>query len=319
MPINQKLTDNNQYLQFACPICKKPIAQNVQEDKIVCQECGGQFSKENNIWNFLPPERIKLYSRFIREYETVRMGEMRGSHNIDYYRKLPFQDTTGRFTGDWGIRSRTFTTFLEKVLIPFESEQQSPLRILDQGAGNCWLSYQLAKRGHTLGAIDLLVNDWDGLGAAKYYDKDFLCLQAEFGNIPIADTQVDLIIFNASFHYTEQAEDTLVEALRVLSYPGKIIIMDTPIYTQAESGEKMVAERQAEFISEFGFPSNSLSSENFLTYRRIEELGQSVGIRWNIIYPYYGLRWWMRPLVHELRRKREPADFALILGERITY
>jgi len=108
----------------------------------------------------------------------------------------------------------------------------------------------------------------------------------------------------------------LTEALRVLSLEGKIIIMDSPVYHSAESGEQMVAERKAAFLSRYGFASDSLKSENYLTYRRMDELGKTLGIAWQHIRPFYGVRWAARPLWARLRGRREPAEFGLWVGTR---
>jgi hypothetical protein len=74
----------------------------------------------------------------------------------------------------------------------------------------------------------------------------------------------------------------------------------------------MVEERKAAFLAQYGLASDSLESENFLTYQQIGELGDSLGIRWMYFRPFYGLRWFLRPLKAWLTRKREPARFHLI-------
>ncbi len=91
-------------------------------------------------------------------------------------------------------------------------------RILDLGAGNCWMSFRLALSGYRPVAVDLLTNDHDGLGAATHYRKHLNILfprfQAEMEYLPFQGEQFDAIIFNASFHYSEDYEATLREALR---------------------------------------------------------------------------------------------------------
>jgi SAM-dependent methyltransferase len=156
----------------------------------------------------------------------------------------------------------------------------------------------------------------DGLGAWKHYEHPFTPIQAEFNHLPLMDHFADVAIFNASFHYSENYEETLKETLRVVDEEGVIVIMDTPIYRRHTSGEKMVAEREATFLAQHGFASNALESENFLTYQRVRELGDSLGIHWLSFRPYYGLRWLLRPLKAWLTRKREPARFHLIVGYR---
>ena len=78
----------------------------------------------------------------------------------------------------------------------------------------------------------------------------------------------------------------------------------------------MLAERKANFLAQYGFASDSIQSEGFLTYDRMHALGQSLGIRWQQTVPFYGLGWALRPLISRLRGKREPAQFGLWLGRR---
>ena len=89
-------------------------------------------------------------------------------------------------------------------------------------------------------AVDLLVNEQDGLGAWKQYENTFTPVQAEFNHLPVMDSFADVVIFNASFHYSEDYAQSLAEALRVLSPGGRVVIMDSPVYRRSASGEKMV-------------------------------------------------------------------------------
>jgi len=94
------------------------------------------------------------------------------------------------------------------------------------------------------------------------------------------------------------------------------VILDSPLYRDANSGAQMVREREDQFRRDYGFPSNSIPSENYLTYGRLRQLAGALGVRWQIIEPFYGWQWALRPWRARLRRRREPAKFMLILGKR---
>ncbi len=190
------------------------------------------------------------------------------------------------------------------------------LKILDLGAGNGWLSNRLAAQGDRVFAVDLLVNEQDGLGAWKHYEHAFTPLQAEFNRLPIMDGFADAVIFNASFHYAENYTETLREAFRVLSMQGLVVITDSPVYRRGASGEKMVEERGAQFQAKYGLTSDALQSENYLTYTRLQDLAHELNITWIRITPFYGFRWMLRPLVARILRRREPAKFHLIVGRK---
>ncbi|HLB63384.1 MAG TPA: class I SAM-dependent methyltransferase [Anaerolineales bacterium] len=298
---------------FACPACRSSL-EIVSSESVRCHQDDLIFTRVDGIWHFLAPERRARFDRFIQEYETVREREGRGSEDAEYYRRLPFEDRSGRHAGDWKIRAATFRAFLSEVLAPAEEKQAAPLRILDLGAGNGWLSNRLARRGLDVAAVDLLVNARDGLAAWTHYEQGFLVVQAEYDRLPFLDGVCDLAIFNASFHYSVDYGITLREALRVLAPGGQVVILDSPIYRDPASGEQMVLERQACFREAYGFPSDALPSENYLTDGRLRALGDEFGIRWRLIRPDYGLRWALRPWVARARRRREPARFLVIVG-----
>ena len=274
------------------------------------------FRCVKGVWSFLLPERVAHFAQFNRDYAAVRQAEGRGATDRAYYRALPFQDLSGRFMADWRIRAASFRVFIHRVVQPMERRRAQPLRLLDVGAGNGWLSNRLAERGHTVGAIDLQVNQFDGLGAHEFYEPKFWPVQAEFDRLPFEDTQIDLIVFNASFHYSENYETTLRAVLRLLRPAGQVVILDSPIYRSRASGEQMVQERQARFQNQFGFASDALGSENFLTEERLIELAQSLRLNWRTYTPFYGWRWWLRPLVARWRGRREPARFKVLAGQQ---
>jgi ubiquinone/menaquinone biosynthesis C-methylase UbiE len=253
-------------------------------------------------------------AQFAREYRTVRRAEGWGSLDGAYYRRLPFQDLTGRYTDIWRIRARSYQTFLQRVLVPLENPAGRALKVLDLGAGSGWLAYRLARRGHWVAAVDLLDDPLDGLGAVRHYATPMRPLLAEFDHLPLPDCQFDVAVFNASLHYSTHYLTTLRETLRVLRNEGTLVILDSPMYRGATSGMRMVHERQARFLSKYGFASNALPSEHFLTPARLDALAAELGIVWRLHRP--GLDWRSRlgRAIGGVRARREPAQFPVIVG-----
>jgi SAM-dependent methyltransferase len=194
--------------------------------------------------------------------------------------------------------------------------QTLSLRVLDLGAGVGWLSNRLARLGHAPCAVDLNLDPRDGLGAARHYGGDWPRVRAEFDRLPLADRQADIVIYNASLHYSTGYMATLAEALRVLSPGGRIVVMDSPIYSRDASGKQMIAERQAAFARAHGTRSDALPSVGYLTWAMLRDLGRDLGLRWRVIRPWYGWRWALRPWRARLAGKREPSTFALLIAER---
>jgi ubiquinone/menaquinone biosynthesis C-methylase UbiE len=301
---------------FICPRCRTPLERNVP-DRVTCPQDGLEFQSVDGIWRFLLPESEAHYARFIADYEAVRRAEGRGSTSAEYYRALPFKDLSGRRQADWRIRARSFNVLVKNVLTRLQASLERSLKIIDLGAGNGWLANRLSAQGDRVIAVDLLVNEQDGLGAWKFYEHSFVPMQAEFNHLPIVDRFADAVIFNASLHYSEKYAETLNEALRVLSPEGLIVIMDSPVYRRSTSGEEMVREREEQFRQKYGFASDNLQSENYLTYARLKEMAQELNLRWKFITPFYGFRWMLRPLLANLRGRRESAKFHLLVGKKI--
>lgn len=303
-------------LAFCCPRCKTPL-DAAGPNALRCPADEAVYEQVDGIWRFLLPERDAYFAQFIREYETIRRSEGRGSDDPAYYRALPFADLTGAFAGDWQIRARSFEALVDQVVIGMETELDRPLTAIDLGAGNGWLSYRLAQRGHQIAAVDLLTNSFDGLGAYVHYETSFVPVQAEYDFLPFTTGQADLVVFNGSLHYSTSYEVTLAEGLRVLAPHGRLAILDSPIYRDGRSGQQMVREREAYFTQRYGFASNAIESEHYLTFDRLEALAAALGLRWQTFEPAYGLRWTIRPWKARLLGRREPAKFLLLVAQRV--
>ena len=288
-------------------------------------------------------------AQFTREYTAVRRAEGWGSAEAAYYQALPFQDLTGRFPAIWRIRARSYATFVRHVLERLEHATGSApasdvvgddamsatrrvtseitlregappvpsrhqLKILDLGAGNGWLANRLAQRGHSVTAIDLLDDPLDGLGASRHFGAAFAAVLAEFDRLPVNDDVIDLAVFNAAFHYSTNYATTLKETLRTLHPHGTLVILDSPMYRDPTSGARMVLERQARFMATYGFASNALPSEHFLTPTRLQRLGEELHLTWELHQPALDWRSRLGRTMNGIRARREPARFPVIVG-----
>ena len=298
-------------VRMQCPRCRG----NIRE--LDCASCGLQMQVYDGIVDALPPERVAHYERFIRDYESIRAAEGRSPNNAEFYLNLPYKDVSSRNAYQWRIRASSYDYLMKRVVKP--NFQNGGELILDLGAGNGWMSYRLMLRGHRPVAVDLAVAEMDGLAAGRHYQRKlprmFWRFQAELDRLPFTDRQFDLAIFNASFHYSEDYAETLGEAIRCVRPGGSIIVADTAWYSREESGRQMLAERQQDFVQRYGFPSDGISSLEFLTDRRLDDLERNFGIRWQRYTPFYGFRWAMRPLEAKLKGKREPSRFRIYVAE----
>ncbi len=284
----------------------------------VCPSCGARLEKDGAILKALAPEREQYYSKFFEEYLTIRRAEGRGSADPAYYLALPYEDISGRLADQWAMRGKSYRYFERKILSALERQSPRGLSVLDLGAGTGWLSYRLALRRHRPVAVDLLTDGQDGLGAVSHYfadlGQDFPVFQAEFDRLPFADQQFDLAIFNSSFHYSTDYRETLQEARRCLRWGGSVVIIDSPIYRSREHGEQMRQERQERFQAQYGFPSDSVPSIEYLDQAMLAGLSKDLNLHWEVHRPWYGLGWHLRPLKAWWENRRPPSRFQILVG-----
>ena len=254
--------------------------------------------------------------RFLNDYVKIRHAEGRGSDDPAYYFALPYRDITGRLQDQWTIRAASFEHLERRILKPIEGSADHALRIADLGAGNCWLSYRLALRGHEPVAVDILNDPLDGLGAGRHYQTatPFLRISAEFDLLPFPNASLDLAIYNASIHYSTDYRRTLSEIRRCLHPIGRFIIIDSPVYRRREHGEMMRRERHQQFEKSYGFASDTLPSLEFFDEPLLDELSRDLGIQWEIHRPWYGIHWMMRPFKARWKGKRPPSRFWILVG-----
>ena len=302
-------------VRLHCPRCRTDLTG------LDCLLCGFSLPSKGGIIDALPPERAAHYARFVEEYERIRAAEGRGSESESFYLGLPYTDLSGKNTKQWQIRARSYDCLMEHALKP--NIPMGGGRILDLGAGNCWMSFRLTLAGHHPFAVDLLTNDSDGMGAAEHYRNHlpglFPRFRAELAHLPFQDEQFDAVIFNASFHYSEDYEAALREAFRCVKTGGVVIISDTPWYSSEESGRRMVSERHAHFLQRYGTASDSIESLEYLTDRRLRTLEEQLSIRWSIHVPRYGIGWAIRPFMAKLRNRREPSRFRIYVARKEAY
>jgi len=305
---------------LACPKCRSDLGALPAGDggpfEVKCSACGLPFPRRAGVWDFLPPDRQADLATFLDQYTRVRYAEGRGELTAEGLRRLPWPDPDDPLAWQWYIRATSFEHLLDAVM-PLIGQRS--LSAIDLGAGTGWLSYRLALEGHVPLAVDLSVDARDGLAAARAFDgvlaTPFSRMRAEFDRLPLSNGAADLVVFNASLHYSSDYAVTLAEALRVLVPGGRVVIMDSPIYHDRRAGEAMVAARRADFLTRFGFRSDALRSREFVTYADLGQLGRDLGLRWREFAPPYGWRWALRRGWRRARTGRESARFAILLAE----
>ncbi len=254
-------------------------------------------------------------ARFRAAYTEHRAVEGRGAGGLEELLALPFVQH-GPFARQWSVRARTFVRFVRAVVEPQElSATPRPLRVLDLGAGNGWLCYQLTQRGHACVALDWRRDTVDGLGAATPYldhlSGGFGRVVATFEAVPLRPT-FDIAVFNAAIHYATSLEDTIAEAVRVTRPGGRVVILDSPFYAETSDGEQMVAEKRTAAQQAWGARADALLALpviEYLTSERLARASAPHALAWRRHRVSYPLWYEVRPIVARLRGRRRPSRF----------
>lgn len=293
---------------FVCPSCRTPLAKTTTGWN--CSSESYDFGTTQNIPDFILPHRRADVDEFLNYYGQVRKAESWGSPQTEYYQELPFRDITDRYPSLWKVRSKTYRAFIDDLKSAYPN---SSANILDVGAGNCWLSYRLAQQGYNVTAADINLDSTDGLSVAQKLMQNgsarFRCVRSEFDFLPFPERSFDVIVFNASLHYSSDPVRTVQRTLPLLTTQGTIYILDSPLYHHSESGETMVRERIAYYHLRFGIQPPAKPVQSYLTFRQIEEIRTFANVTTQ--EPNYGFFWRMRPWLAFLFQRREPARFLL--------
>ncbi len=254
-------------------------------------------------------------ARFRAAYAEHRRAEGRGTGGLAELLALPYL-RTGPFARQWAVRARTYDAFVRLVVVPAaERVAPLPLRVLDLGAGNGWLSYRLTQLGCRCVALDWRRDDVDGLGAARGYavplGRPLAAVVASFDAVPLTRC-FDLVVFNAAIHYAVSLDRVIAEAARRVISGGRLVILDSPFYRREADGEQMMKDKRETALREWGSSARDLMAlpcVEYLTSERLAAASAAHGLSWRRHRVRYPLWYRMRPALAVIRGARRPSRF----------
>ncbi len=291
---------------LVCPSCQSPLTQS--GNYLVCESESLRFTKTSGIHDFLLPGRREEIESFLNPYEDLRNKEGWSIGSRSEYELLPHAKRGVNRYQTWQLRSRSYDRLAEDL----RSHSDSPLRIVDLGAGNGWLSYKLALQGHSVTSVDASIGSDDGLGAAmKFFDQipPFLPVRAEYDFLPFENESFDVGIFNASLHYSPNPVRTLISVRRILKENGLVYVMDSPFFRNETDGQMMITETMDRYKRQFGI-NVSDRGVGYLKSSLAEELDGHYDVR--LVTSGFGVAWKLTRFFKRLLLKRELADFPIL-------
>ncbi|GEM_PF-849739 len=233
-----------------CPQCREKLAIKVDNKifRLRCSGCAADYAVINGVPRLIMPSRVEMIKAFCEKYDALRLREGWASAAPEFYQHLPFQDLSGRHPQEWRLRAQSFRC-LQNWLA--QNYKNGAARILDLGAGSGWMSRHLAER-HDVLAIDVNAGP-HGLTALSNPPRQFMAVQAELENVPLASNAFDVVVANASLHYAKNPEKFFEQLSRVLRPGGKLLAMDSPNYP-SRSAALTAHERTQAYYTQLGVP-----------------------------------------------------------------
>jgi len=183
------------------------------------------------------------FSDFETHYISVRNKEKRVL-SISEIQQLPYPDITNANYNEWKLRKKSIERFLHYL-----RKKKMPLRILDIGCGNGFMTHLMAGENNEAVGVDVNLTELKQAAIAfpgknlKWYYLDIL-------NETLPEKPFDIITFGASFQYFKDAKQILDTCKNRLSKAGEIHIIDSPFYS--ENSKLNAKENSKHYFNKMG-------------------------------------------------------------------
>ena len=187
---------------------------------------------------------------FEEKYIRLRQKENR-LHTDAELKLLPLVPAAHPYASEWQMRKRSAAR-----LVQWLTGKRKPLRILEAGCGNGWLSHQLSAVPQSV-VTGSDINFTELEQAARVF-ADLPNLYFIYGDIRnsfFREQYFDVIVLAASIQYFPSLQGIISAALRLLTPGGELHILDTPFYRQDELPAACI--RTADHFRNMGFPEMS--------------------------------------------------------------
>ena len=293
---------------WCCSYCAAPL--HVEGHGVTCAGEGRWFATQQGVHRLLTQERRRELQPALEAYQRVRRDE-----GWRAARTLPVVPSAHPQATIWRRRARHFARALA---LAAERLGPSPWRALDVGAGCCWASARLLDRGHAVAAVDINLDDEDGLLAAGHLLDDPSRLpraEADMEALPLEPASMDVVLAAGVLHHAARPARTLVEMRRVTRRGGLVVVLDSPVYRRPVDGEAMVAERAELRRERYGFAAAPFGT-GYLVRSELGPLFEGAGWRLEVHGWPGRLREAARDLVEASRWGRRTARFPILIGRR---
>lgn len=213
---------------------------------------------------------IKLMSRAFAEELRVFLAAVRkereasGRPILDSaaYDALPFA-TAVADDPEWRVRRLD----LGVVTASLVSLPPPPLRILDVGCWNGWLSARLAALRHDVTGVDLYPDEHDGLGARRHYRTRWRAVQMDPLDLGLLGETYDVVILNRCLQFFPDPPAYLDVAMERVSPRGRLLVTGLQFLRDPSRKEAALNRERASFRDRHGLDLFLRPARGFLDFR----------------------------------------------------
>ena len=225
-----------------CPNCHEPL------DAALSCIHGHHFVEHNGVLMLLAADFGARLQAFLSEFEAQRERDHKRLIDPAAYENLPQIRSRDRsWDVEWRLRR------YDLAVVVGQLRNRSRLRVLDVGAWNGWLSHQLAKRGHDVTAVDYFVDEYDGLGARRFYSSTWRAIQLDLDDLTVLDEPFDVIILNRCVQFFADPAALLRTTRARLAPEGQLIITGLQFFRDPHPKARAVAQAQQVYRARTGF------------------------------------------------------------------
>ena len=230
---------------WCCSYCAAPL--ELEPHGVVCPREGRWFATQGGVHRLLTQERRRELQPSVEAYRRVRRAEGESGSPAS---------AMGAARGDH--RRRAVPLFDRALALAAARLGPGPWRVLDVGAGGCWASARLLALGHTVAAVDVDLDEQDGLAAASRILADPSALpraEADMEALPLEPASMDLVLAAGVLHHAADLSRTLAELRRVTRRGGLLVGIGSPVFSSVADGERAVADRAEAVRDRYGVPA----------------------------------------------------------------
>lgn len=184
---------------------------------------------------------------FSELYIALRKQEQRIYSDTEVLH-LPIVSGNHPHVKEWNIRMNSCARLVNYL------KRKGPIKILEVGCGNGWLSHQLSKLTSSM-VTGMDVNQPELSQAQRVFSnkRNLSFIYGDLYELKPGLGDYNVIVFAASIQYFEALATTVNIALKQLRTGGELHIIDSPFYS--EHSIRDARQRTKEYFSKTGFPA----------------------------------------------------------------